>query len=61
MSIDCMVIYILFIPVEVLEMSCVVVAKALASLACDLKADDLLSHMHLMCDLRNPNLSCIQV
>ena len=34
---------------------------ALAPWACDLKDDNLLSPLHLMCDLRNPSLACIQV
>ena len=41
--------------VEALEMSCAVVAEALAPRASDLKTDDLLSPLHLTCDLRNPN------
>ena len=60
-SVDCMLISILVVSVEVLEMSCPVVAEALALWTCDLKADELLSLLHLMCDLGNPNLSCIQV
>ena len=42
-------------------MLCAVLAKALAPWVCGLRADDLLSHLRLMYDLRNPNLSCIQV
>ena len=61
MSVECMLIYILSVSVEALEMSCAVVAEALAPQACNLKADNLLSPLHLMCDLRNPSLSCIQV
>ena len=43
MSVDRMFISILSVSVEVLVMSCAVVAKALAPGACDLKADHLLS------------------
>ena len=35
-------------------------AEALTPWVWDLKPDDLLSPMYLMCDFRNPNLSCIQ-
>ena len=55
-SIDHMLISILSVSVQALDMSCAVVAEA-----CDLKADYLLSLLHLMCDLKNPSLSCIQV
>ena len=47
--------------VEACNMSCAVVAEALTHRACDLNSDDLLSPLCRMCDLRNPNLSCIQV
>ena len=60
-SVDCMFIFILYVSVETLEMLCAVAAKALATRAYDLKADDLLSPLCLMCDLRNPSLSCMQV
>ena len=59
-SVDCMLISILSLSVEALEMSCAVIAEAPAPRACDLKADDLLSPLHLMCNLRNPSLSCVQ-
>ena len=42
------------------EMLYAVVAEALAPCTCDMKADDLLSPLHLMCKLRNGSLSCIQ-
>ena len=57
-SVDCILISILSLSVDALEMLCTVVAEALASRACNLKADDLLSFLRLMCNLRNPNLSC---
>ena len=60
-SVDRMLISILSVLVEALEMSCAVVAEALAPWAYNLKADDLLTPLHLMCDLRNPSLSFIQV
>ena len=60
-SVDRILISILCVSVEALEMSCALVAGALAPWACILKADDLLSPLCLMCDLRNPSLSCIQV
>ena len=58
-SVDHMLISILSVSVEALEM-CAEAAETLAPQAWDLKPDDLLSPLHLMCDLRNPNLSCIQ-
>ena len=61
MSVDCMFIFIPSVSVEALEMLCAVVAEALAPQAFDLKTDNLLSPLQLMCDLRNPILSCIQV
>ena len=54
---DRMLISILCVSAEALEMLCAVVAEALAPRACDLKADDLLSLLCLMCYLRNPSLS----
>ena len=59
-SAGCMLISILSVSVEALEMPCAVVAEALAPQVCNLKADDLLSPLCLMCDLRNLSLSCIQ-
>ena len=59
-SVDCMLISILSMSVEALEMLCDEAAEAVAPLACDLKPDNLLSPLHLMCGLRNPNFSCIQ-
>ena len=59
-SVDHMLISILSVSVKALEMLCAEAAKAVAPWACDLKFDDLLSPLHLMCHLRNPNLSCIQ-
>ena len=59
-SVDRMLISILSVSVEALVMSCAVAAEALAPRALDLKPDDLLSQLHLMCNLRNPNFSCIQ-
>ena len=58
-SVDSMLISILSVSVEALEMSCAVVVEALAPGACDLKADDLLCPLHLICNLKNPSLSCI--
>ena len=60
-SVDRMLISIVSVSVEALEMLCAVVAEALAPQACDLKADNLLSPLHLIYKLRNPSLSCIQV
>ena len=60
-SVDRILSSILSVSVETLEMLCAVVAEALALRAWDLKADDLLSPLCLMCNLRNPNLSCIQL
>ena len=51
---------ILSVSVKALEMLCAVVAEALAPQVWNFKPDDLLSPLYLMCDLRNPNLSCIQ-
>ena len=56
-SVDHMLISILSESVEALQMLC---AEALTPQAWDLKPDDLLSPLHPMCNLRNPNLSCIQ-
>ena len=58
---DRMLISILSMSVKALEMLCAVIAEALDPQACNLKADNLLSPLRLMCNLRNPNLSCIQV
>ena len=58
MSVDRMLIFILSMSVEALEMLCAEVAKTLAPWAWDMKPDDLLSPLHLMCDLKN--LSCVQ-
>ena len=52
-SVDCMFISILSVSVKALEMSCAVVVEALVPWACDLKADDLLSPLHMMCDPRS--------
>ena len=60
-SVDHMLISILVVSVDVLDMLCVVVVEAPAPWACDLKAANLLSPLHLMCDLWNPSLSCIKV
>ena len=56
-SVDHMLISILSMLVEALEMSC---AETLAPCAWNLKPDDLLSYLHLMCDFRKPNLSFIK-
>ena len=53
-SVDSMLISILCMSVEALEMLCAVVAKALVSRAWDLKPDNLLRPLHLMCDLSDP-------
>ena len=60
-SVNCMLISTLSVSVEALEMTCAVVAKALAPRTYNFIADDLLRPLCLMCDLRNPSLSCIQV
>ena len=60
MSVDHMLISMLSVLVEARDMSCAVVAEALAPRAWDLKPDNLLSHLHQMCEFGNPNLSCIQ-
>ena len=52
-----MLIFILSVSVEALEMLC---AEVLAPPTWNLKIDDLLSPLRLMCDLSNPNLSIIQ-
>ena len=59
-SVDHMRISMLSVLVKALEMLCAKAAEILAPRAWDLKPDDLLSPLGLMCDLRNPNLSCIQ-
>ena len=51
-SVDCKLISILSVSVEVLEMLCAEVMETLAPLDCVLKPDDLLSPLHLMCDFR---------
>ena len=58
-SVDCMLIW--SVSVEALEMLYAVIAEAVTPQVCDLKADNLLSPLCLMCELRNPNLSCIQI
>ena len=60
-SVHRILIFMLSLSVEALEMSYAAVAKAMAPRACDLTADDLLSPLHLMCNLKNPSLSCMQV
>ena len=55
-----MLISILSVSDEDLETLCAGEAEALAPGALDLMSDYLLSPLHLMCSLRNPNLSCIQ-
>ena len=50
-SVDPLLISILSVSVEDLEMLRHVVSEALPVRACDLKADDLLSPLRLMCDL----------
>ena len=47
---------ILSVSVEALEMLCAVVAEALAPLAWYLKPENLRRPLHLMYNLRNPNL-----
>ena len=54
-SVDRMLIYILSVSVKALEMFCAVAAESLGPGVWDLKPDDL----HL-CNLRNPDFSCIQ-
>ena len=56
-SVDHMLISILFMSIESLEMLCAEAAEALAPWAWDLKCDDL--HESLVSDVRLPNLSCI--
>ena len=56
-SVDCKLISKLALSVEVLVMSCDEAAEALDPPALDLKPD---SPLHLMCDIRNPYLCCIQ-
>ena len=50
---DHMLISILSMLVEALEMLCTEAADALVPRAWDLKPDNMLSHLHLMCDFRN--------
>ena len=59
-SVDCMLILILSVSVKDMEMICAKAAEALALRAWDLKAHDLLSPLCLVCNPRNPYLSCIQ-
>ena len=59
-SVDCMLISIVSVSVEALEMLSAIAAKTLASWAWHWMHDDLLSPLHLMCEVRNRNLSCIQ-
>ena len=58
-SVDRMLISMLSVLVEAHDMSCAVIAEALAPQAWDLNTDNLLSPLRQMCDLMNPNLSCI--
>ena len=55
MSVDHMLISMLSVSVEPCEWICAVVAEILAP-----SPDDLLSPLSRICNLRNPNLSCIQ-
>ena len=48
---------ILYVSVKPLEMSCTEAADALDPQAVDLKAEDLLSPLHLMCVFKMLNLS----
>ena len=57
---DSMLISILSMLVEPLEMLCAEAADALAPQVWDLKAEDLLSPLHLMCVFKKLNLSRIQ-
>ena len=59
-SADCMLISILSVSVKALKILCAEAAEALAPQSWDLCPDDLLSPLHQMCNLSNPNLSCIQ-
>ena len=59
-SVDCMSMSILSVSLEALEMSCAVAAETEATRARNLKPDDLLHPLNLMCELKNPNLSYIQ-
>ena len=54
---DCMLISILSVLVEALEMLCAEAADALAPRAGNLKPDDLLSPLHLICVFKKLNLS----
>ena len=56
MSVDRMLISMLSMSVEAVEMSC---AEAVAPQAWDLISDNFLSPLCRMCDLGNPNFSCI--
>ena len=53
----CIVIFIQSVLVEPLEMLCAEAVDALAPQAGDLKAEDLLSPLHLMCIFKKSNLS----
>ena len=61
LSVDNMLISILSVSVKTLEMSCTEAAESLAPWVWELKPDNLLCPLHLMCDLRNPNLSFIHL
>ena len=54
---DHILIPILSFPVEPLEMTCAEAVDALAPQAWDLKAEDLLSPLHVMCVFKKLNLS----
>ena len=60
-SVGCMLISILFVTVKAQKMLCAGVAEALLPQDWDLKPENLQSPLRLMCDLRNQNLSCIQL
>ena len=60
MSVSCMLISMLSVSVEACDVSCAVVAEALAPRALYLNPYALLSPLHQICNLGNPNLSCIQ-
>ena len=59
MYFGCMLISVLSVSVVALEMSCAEAAETLSPWAWYLKPDDLLSPLQLICDFRNPNLSCV--
>ena len=60
-SVDWLLISILSVPVEALEMLCSIVAEVQVPWVWELKTDDLLSPLRLMCNLISPNLSFSQV